>query len=103
MPERVRPKSGIFCQCMPLGSTARVKCSASIDTQPLVSTNPTTDSRFGSAGLNTGTVTATLRSFGPLTVIDPRLTPAGTMSQLTLTQTICSPLTVPPHTLQYTH
>src|SRR6267143_3153052 len=86
MPERVRPKSGILCQCIPLGSTDRVKCSASIDTQPLVSTNPSTESRFGSAAFTSGTVRTTFRSFGPLIVIEARLSPAGTAFHSTLTQ-----------------
>src|ERR1700704_2890834 len=103
MPERVRPKSGILCQCSPLVSTDRVKCSASIDTQPLVSTNPSTESRFGSAGFTSGTVSATFRSFGPLTVIDARLSPAGTTLQSTLIQILCSVTTVPFETLKCNH
>src|SRR2546425_3160376 len=103
IPELVRPKSGILCQCIPLGSTDRVKCSASTDRQPLVSTNPSTVSRFGSVGFTSGTVNSTFRSFGPLIVIDARLSPAGTASQSTLTQILSSRATVPRDTLKCSH
>src|SRR5208283_828709 len=101
--ERVRLRFGIFSQPTGGASTDLVQCSASIETQPLLSMNSFISSCCGIDELLTGTWTIIRRFCGPVTIIPAVCFPSGTIPQSILTQKRSSDSMSPCVLLTFSH
>src|SRR5271157_4779903 len=106
MDDNVRPRSGSSSQRADGVSAFEVKCAASIATQPSASTNPPSESRAGSGGLNTFRRTTALSPPVCATVSEALVQPFGTsvaLVQFTVTHSRWSLSTAPIVLLSCSH